>query len=213
MSTVYLLRELAMALAMVLTLVLWMRIPRPRSRLFRLLGLLCLVELLVELIGFGAKITETHLTLQYNAYILFEFLVVLAMLKDQRPHWRGVLGVALAIGLTGLGWSIWLQGGMDTVLMEGAVVMALVLALLVVALLVDLSRNSEQALHYLPAFWLFMGLLVYFGGMLPVVGLVRMLYAQFPELAIRLWTIPPVLTVVRYLLAAHACRLEARQHL
>ena len=109
-----------------------------------------------------------------------------------------------------MAWSTWLHGGVNTLLTEGAVVIALVLALLTVAFLVDLARQSEQVLQRVPVFWLFMGLLVYFGGLLPVVGLVRVLYVQFPELAARLWTILPVLTVVRYLLAAQACRLEAR---
>ena len=98
MSTVYLLRELAMVLAMAFTLVLWGRIPAPRRRLFRLLGLLCLVELAVELIGFGLRVSQRNSGVHYNVYVLVEFILVLAMLHDQRPRWCPVLLAALVVG-------------------------------------------------------------------------------------------------------------------
>ena len=60
-------------------------------------------------------------------------------------------------------------------------------------------------LHRLPLFWLFMGMLAYFGGTPPVVGMARFVYARDEMLVLVLWTIVPVLCTMRYLLAAYAC--------
>ena len=96
---------------------------------------------------------------------------------------------------------------MDFLLIEGALLIALVLSFTLMATLWDLANTSERRLGNVPEFWLFMGLLLYFGGMMPVVGLVKFIFDEDPAVAKRLWMILPVLCTLRYALTAYACHL------
>jgi hypothetical protein len=74
-----------------------------------------------------------------------------------------------------------------------------------------LARTSSVALHHVPVFWLFMGLLLFYGGLIPAFAMIRFVFRTDQSMADLLWTIPPILTSLRYLLAAYACVLLVRE--
>lgn len=193
-----------------LALVSVWRIPGPRPPLFRLLGLLTAVALLVELVGLITAVQRINNSLVFNLYIFAEALLVPAMVYTQRPQWKPWLLAATVVALAVLGWNAATLGLTKLVFTTAAVTNALIFVVLLLALLWHLANTSKVALHRSPSFWVFMGMLVYFGGLLPVVGSVPVLHANDERLAAVVWNILPVLASVRYLLAAYGCRLQAQ---
>jgi hypothetical protein len=133
------------------------------------------------------------------------------MVYTLRPQWRKWLIGAGVLAVGALAWNATRQDFSTMLFTEGALVGALVFAFLSISLLWHLANTSDTPLQRLPAFWVFMGLLVYFGGLLPVVGSALMIYVRNMDLSRILWGIIPLLAVVRYLLAAYACLLQARK--
>jgi hypothetical protein len=202
--------NIVMMLAMAATLVGIWRIPAPRAPLFRLLGLLTALALAAEVFGTITAAKQINNTVVYNLYFCAEVLLVPAMVYTQRPGWRGWLLAAVALILVTLVWNV-AQVGFNTtlpttVMMTGALVFAAIL----MVLLWHLANTSSAPLQRTPAFWVFIGMLVYFGGLLPVVGSVPVIYGHDKQLAGLLWRTLPFLALVRYLLAAYGCWLQAR---
>lgn len=207
----YHLRELLMLAAIGAALVAFLGIRRPRPRLFRLGGALIALAFLVELVGYVTKLLQEVNAPYYNSFILLEFLLVLAMAQAQQPAWGKALLLVAVLGLTGYLVNARFVDWMRDVLFEAIVLFAFLLALVLGWLLWRMANTSADPLHRIPAFWLFTGMLLYFIALPPVMGLARYLRKQDLELASTLWTIMPVLCTVRYLLAAYAGWLFARQ--
>ena len=207
----YHLRELLMLAAIGAAFAGFLRIQRPRPRLFRLGGALIALAFLIELIGYVTKIQQEINAPFYNAFIVLEFLLVLAMAHAQQPDWGKVLLLVAAVGLAGFVVNARFVDWQHDMLFEAIVLFAFLLAIVLGALLWRMANTSTIALLRLPAFWLFTGMLLYFTALPPVIGLARYLRKQDLELAGTLWTIMPVLCTVRYLLAAYACWLLGGQ--
>jgi len=186
------------------------RVPGPRPPLFRLLGVLTVLALLVELVGLVTAVQRINNSLVFNLYIFTEVLLVPAMVYTQRPQWKPWLLGATVGALIVLGWNAATLGLTTLVLTTAAVSNALIFVVLLLALLWHLANSSSVALHRSPPFWVFMGMLVYFGGLVPVVGSVPVIHAHDQRLAAVMWHILPVLASVRYLLAAYGCKLQAQ---
>lgn len=194
-----------------LALAYWWRIPHKRG-LFAFLGALLITALLVEVFGRWALYMVLNNNAQYNATILLQFLLVARIAADRRrPAWP-----FLAVGATGalaMAASYHIRGHADVLWLEGITVIAL---LVVGMCLHGLWRTAEQAEGVVwtdPAFWLFLGLLVYHTGMLPLVGLLDVLSRDHPVLLNNLYVLVQLLATVQYLFVARACVLEAtRQH-
>lgn len=204
----YHIRTLLTLAAIGAALLLFFRIPQPRSRLFRLVGVLCTAALAVELYGYATALPHQLNVLAYNAFILLEFVLVLVMVRVQQSGWKWVLLAVALIGISGFALNAFHVDPRKDMLFEGAVWLAFLLASVLCALLWRMANNSTEALHMVPAFWLFTGMLLYFIALPPIVGLARYLRTLDLEMASTLWTIMPLLCMLRYLLAAYACWLQ-----
>ncbi|HRH37113.1 MAG TPA: hypothetical protein PK760_02135 [Flavobacteriales bacterium] len=155
--------------------------------------------------------TLRHLnnTMLFDSFILFESFMVLAMTYSIRPHWKWNLVLAGCLGAMGMVWDFTSQTG-EGLLGRGILIIACVMNVVLLALLWSVARESDRALHQVPQFWLFMGILLFYGGLIPVLAMVGFVFQVDQHLAYSLWSIPPVLGAVRYLFATHACVLERR---
>lgn len=205
----YHLRTALMLLSISIALVAFARMRSPRPRAFLLTGLIAVLALPTEALGYWTTLRHINNSVLYNVFTWLEFLVLLAMVHAQHPLWRntlvgvGVLGTAVMAVIASH------AGTLRVILIEGIVVMALLLALTLGALLWSVANTSVVPLHRVPVFWLFMGLLLYFGALPPVVTLARAV--SDPSIATTLWTIVPMLCILRYLLTAYAYWKTERQ--
>jgi hypothetical protein len=198
-----------MMLAIALSLVLWMQIARPRTPVFRWLGVLLVGALAVELSGHLIFISGRTNVLLYFVSTTVEFLLVLRILQAHRPAWRPWLLGAAVLGLVPVLWSILYEDPLSFLSQKAILTEALLLVIALLATLWDLARHSEEPLQRVPAFWFFLGMLIYFGGLVPVIAIIRVVYIDDPSLAAHFYNVIPVLATLRYLLTAMACRLEA----
>lgn len=199
----------AMLLAMCIALGFWFRVPAPRNRLFRTLGLLIALGISVEVIGFLLNLHGTSTATMYNVFVLVECFVVLRMVALVHARWRWFAVGGAGVATLAMGIALVANGGNFALLIErGVVSIALLLTVFCLGVLWQLAQTSTVALHRVPAFWIFMGLLVYFGGMSPLMTMVNHLYHTDPELAKQLYVIMPVLCILRYVLITVACKLE-----
>lgn len=202
--------SIVLVLCITLALLSLWRIPGPRPPLFHLLGLLSVLAWVVEVVGLVTLMHRINNSWLFNLYLMAEAMLVPAMVYTQRPQWRPWLLAAAVVALSVLGWSVYTQGLGTVVLTLAATANALLFVVLLLVLLWHMANSGETTVHRSPAFWVFMGMLVYFGGLLPVVGSVPVIHKYDERLAAVLWYTLPVLASVRYLLAAYGCSLQAR---
>lgn len=205
----YHLRTALMLTAMVVALVELIRLRGTRNKTFLVITLITAMALPVEALGYVTTIQRINNAPLYNLFTWAEFLLLLYMIQTQRPHWTKVLSATAILGSIALILAWTWAGSITVIFIEGIVVVSLLLALLLGALLWSLANRSVDPLHRVPGFWLFMGLLLYFAALPPVVALARTV--DNPTMATALWTIMPVLCTLRYLLTAYASRLQRRQ--
>ena len=208
---IYHIRTVIMLLAIALALVASSRIPSPRPRSFGLFGLIAFLAFPVEVAGYVTTLKQLNNTLLYNLFTYGEFLLGLAMVRSHKPRLGKVSVIFALAGTTGMAWDCVELGSLHVMLIEGILLMSFLLAVLISVLLWDMANTSTIALNRVPEFWLFMGMLIYFGGLPPVVAMARFVYAQDTVLVVVLWTIVPMLCTVRYILAAYACWSLAKQ--
>ncbi len=80
-----------------------------------------------------------------------------------------------------------------------------------VYLLFQLAQNSDEALVHQPRFWLYLGVVLYFGGLIPLYGLLnKMISINIPDTD-RLYDINDVLCLTRYGMVIGACVLAMRK--
>ncbi len=204
----YQLVPIILLLAIALALGVWLGIPRPRTPVFLWLGILMGWVLAVELVGFISVRMAINNSVLYNVSATLEFLLLLKLLHVHRPAWRRPLVIASVVGVGAMGWCVVYGDPMEFMQVEAILTGSLLLVLFLLAALWDLARTSDEALHRVPTFWLFMGLLLYFGGLVPVIGFIRFVYNNDQGLATQLYLIMAVLCVLRYLITAYACWSE-----
>jgi len=199
----------AMLLAMCIALGFWFRVPAPRTPLFHALGVLIAGGIAVEAIGFLLNLHGNSTATMYNVYVLLECFIVLRMVALVHAPWRWFALGGAGVATLAMGLALVANGGNFSLLIErGVVSIALILTVSCLGVLWQLAQTSTVALHRVPAFWIFMGLLVYFGGMSPLITMVNHLYRTDPQLAKQLYLIMPLLCIIRYGLIALACKLE-----
>lgn len=202
-------RTALMLMAIGLAVLLFMRIRSPRPKVFVFIGLVAAIALPVEMLGYWTTLHHFNNAPLYNIFTWLEFLLLVAMVHGQRPLWRNTLVCIALLGTVVMVVSWFRVGTLNILFIEGIVVMALLLALIVGALLWSVANSSVVPLHRLPQFWSFMGLLLYFGALPPVVTLARTVTDR--TMATTLWTIMPVLCALRYLLIAYAFWMAERR--
>lgn len=187
-----------------------LRIPNERWALRMVLMYLVGMGFVVEAVGnFMAHQGENNSSL-YNAFIPIEFVLVLAVLQRIRPEWNKAWALCLAVGMLGIGYCYYKGLGKGFVVAEAALIISVVLSIGIMAVLWSLANNSTRSLVKLPEFWLLVGLLLYFGGMVPVIASIRFLFEMDKVLAGKLWLIAPYLCIVRYAFTAYAAILARR---
>ncbi len=199
-STLIILASMAFALWQ------WLRIPRPLPAPYDVLGSLIILAATTEF--WGGYLNHRHInnTALYNAFTFVEALLVLWILSGIMPKWRQamLLSSGLIIIIYSIGYALLDQ----TSLMHGPILFnSIAFVILLMTLLWQLAQDSRIALYRAPAFWLCLGFLIYFAGIVPVISLHRFIYYQDWPTASKLYKIVPVLCAIRYLLAAYACRL------
>jgi hypothetical protein len=119
----------------------------------------------------------------------------------------GILGLFGSVAFIAI---LWQQGTWSLLMTDAILLFSASLSILLMRVLYLQAKHSDEAIHRLPAFWLFMGSLVYFGGLVPTIGGIRLLYGIDPVQAAQLWFVVPILAIVRYALTAWACYLVGR---
>lgn len=144
----------------------------------------------------------------YNCSAPLEFLLLLWLILRFRPHWGMGLGVAAVVGCLAMLVNGSFQNPMAFVLVEGVVVISMLMTIVLLAALWSLANASDEPLYRVPEFWLFMGLLLYFGGMVPYIGMIRFLFQQNAAVAEKLSIVMPLLCISRYTLVSAACFMQ-----
>lgn len=205
--TLFHIRTLLMLAAIAAAFVLFLLMPKPRARVFRLAGLLTAAAFVTELYGYVSGLSHLTNVAAYNAFVVVEFVLVLLMARAQQPVWGRALAAVAVLGIAGFACNALLVDPLQDMLFEGTVWLSFLLACVLCALLWRMADTMNQDLRAVPAFWLFTGMSLYFIALPPVMGLARYLRVMDMELASTLWTIMPVLCTARYLFAAYACWL------
>ncbi len=187
-----------------------LRIPRPRSRFFNALLLVLGLDLFTEMAGLFIVWQGHYNTALYNVCMVLEFLLVLRLFAMQRPARIRFLAVTALLGIGAWVWSWSRWRSLNFLLTEGFSVAGLLITGWAVVLLWRLSEESRIALGKVPSFWVLTAMLVFFGALFPVIGPLRVIYADSPILAGYLYTIVNLLSIARYGLIAYGCILEAR---
>ncbi|MBP9178743.1 MAG: hypothetical protein KBF67_14730 [Flavobacteriales bacterium] len=187
------------------------RIPKPeRWGFYSVLQLSILVALLTEVAGALATNTTGKNAISYNVCTLVEFLLLLWMVERYRPHWRTQVMVAALIGSLGFVCGLFFNDPFAFLMTEVILGYAIVICVVSLAVLWSIANTSDRALQRVPEFWIFMGLLIFFGGMIPVIGLIRFIFYDDPRLAAQLYHIMFVLIILRYGIDIYACSLAER---
>lgn len=147
----------------------------------------------------------------YNLCVPVEFLLLLWMVKRYRPHWRGWLSLAAVAGCMAMLVDGYLQSPTQFIEVEGILLISAIMTIVLLAALWSMANISKEPLQKVPEFWLFMGLLIYFGGMVPFIGIVRFVFRQDAALAQKLYVVMPLLVIGRYALTTAACVMQARR--
>lgn len=136
----------------------------------------------------------------YNAYGPLELVLkgVLAV-ACMRSRSLRIAAMVLMVGYMALyGYDRTAFGGTGEFLVRPALASASLLALFYTSLLFSLAEDETQVVYQRPEFILFLGFIVYNGGMVPLVGLLSLLNERDVTLASRLFTINDVLYYISH---------------
>lgn len=184
-----------------------LRIPQPRPPVLRWAGWLFLAAFLLEAGGLITRSWGWNNNAAYNLFQPLEFVLLLALIRTAEPSLHRSVVCIGAIGLVACAWSLHAQGGLQLLSVNAILVFGVLLTVLLVRLLFLMARKSVVPLQQVPTFWFFLGCLLYFAGVVPVIGGIRLIYDRNPVLAAALWTVIPILAILRYALAIWACLL------
>lgn len=208
----FLLRASLLILSIGVALFFALRLRSPRSVFFGRLLWLLVLALGVELVGLLTREFEIHNVVLYNVYAIIESVVLLSMVYALYPERGRSLVLLGAVGGSGVVYSIVSGGLTDYLIIEGLLTISLVNCVVFLLALLNVARNSSEPLHTVPLFWVFAGLLLYFGGIIPVLGTWKYLGQLDLELSQVTYWIVVLLAIVRYSLTAVACALEGRRN-
>lgn len=193
--------------SIVIALVQWSRLPIKRPP-YDLLGVLLWVALAVE----SFSLVALHLSLKnvavYNTKVIVDLLLIIGIVAAGSPRHTRPLAVLSAVGLSAMCLSFAARGTVDVLWLEGILVVGLLVAGLCLWMLWRTADQAVGALRQEPQLWLFLGLLVYHTGMLPLVGLLDVINTEHPTLLNNLYVLVQLLATVQYLMIAKACTVE-----
>lgn len=187
------------------------RTRRAHGRFGHWLGILIGTALVVETTGVVLATIGVANTWMYNSFAVFEFLVFLRLVWLVLPAYHMALLTTAAVGLGGFVYSYSMHPGHVYLLTEGIILVASISSGWSLFVLWQLAQRSGTPLWQQPLFWFFMGTLVYFGGIVPFVGMMPYLHRNNVALTRTLYVIITAVAIVRYLFTIRACVL-ARKH-
>ncbi|MBK6543601.1 MAG: hypothetical protein IPG10_20540 [Flavobacteriales bacterium] len=161
----------------------------------------------VELLALALAAAGYHNTWLYNGFALLEFLLFLRLVGLMEPKWQRPLLFSAAAGSCGMLLCYLHYRSLDFLLTEGIILLALISVMWSLGVLWQLAQKCEVRLASAPGFWLFLGFLVYFGGIVPFVGMMRFLFQDDAELTRMLYQIITVVAILRYIFTGAACYL------
>lgn len=208
----YLLVVLMLAAMLAAWLACW-RIPRSAWQLRNILLASISLAIATEAAALVGMFYFMANSIVYNCCTPLEFFLLLWLIHRFRPHWGMALGVAAVIGCIAMVVDGFFQNPMDFVLVEGVLVISALLSIILLAALWSVATRSDIPLYRVPEFWLFMGMLLYFGGMVPYIGMIRFLFQRNPVLAEQVAVLMPLLCIGRYALTGAACIMQYKRSL
>ncbi|HPF91997.1 MAG TPA: hypothetical protein PLL57_15155 [Flavobacteriales bacterium] len=206
----FLIRALLLVLSIAAALFLALRAPRPRTTFFRLLRVLLSLAFAVEVVGLFLREQQVPNVWLYNLYASLEFVILLWMVLDLYPGRRPILLYLGGFGVASIIYAAATLGILDFLLGEALLVISLVLSTVFLFVLLDLARSSKGPLLRDPYFWFFTGGLLYFGGIIPVLGTWKFLGELTMRLSQLTYWIVILLAIIRYTLTAVACAMASR---
>jgi hypothetical protein len=168
-------------------------------------GVLLAVDLaiyaVVEIWAKSLALQHEHNLWLYNAYGPVEFVLKgsLAVACMRSLKLRSVALVLMVGYLAVHVYDRITFGGTEEFLMRSALASAALLALFYTSLLFSLAEDETTVIYHRPEFILFLGFILYNGGMVPLVGLLSLLNERDVALASRLFTINDVLYYTSHL--------------
>lgn len=187
-----------------------LRIPGPRGPVYGPLVVMLGIESVVECVGAYTSLNGIRNNPMFNAYVLVEFVLLLWLVFRLRPHWRTALGAALVLGVGAWALSFGRRGNAHFMFTDAIMVMSLLLAVFFLVLLWQLAESSDEPLTRRSHFWLFLGLVIYFGALFPIIGPLEYLWDSYPALTRNLYIIITVLAITRHVLTGVAAVMERR---
>ncbi len=187
----------------------WILLPSPRARFFVALGIIIIAAFALEVYGGITSVLIINNNLFYNLFGLAEGLLVLWLVGTLRPNWKWPLiagGVLLAMAFAA---NVHIRG-IHTLLLEMVLLNAFVCCLFLMSTLWWLAQNSTVPLQKLPEFWILLGLLLYFAGIVPTIGAYEFIYRD-RALGEKLFLIVQGMCIIRYLLTAYGCNLARKK--
>ncbi len=206
-----LLSSLLLAGAMAIALAAWWRCRSLGGAFLRWSGVLVVGAFAVETAGVVIRTAGHTNTWLYNSFTVVEFLLMLRLVACLLPRKRTALVASAALGLAVMGFAYVRSGSTVFLIGEGIIGMASIVCAWSLTTLWNVAQRVDRPIVRSPSFWYFLGTLAYFGGIVPFVGLMRMLYHDDPERTRLMYWIIIVLAIVRYLLAAFAFHVARRQ--
>jgi hypothetical protein len=200
------------SLAIFVAIVFWARIPGPKGNWFALLGLLLILALIDESVSRMIRMASKNQSWVINIYTFVELLVIL-----QLSYWSTSKGRLISV-LGGISIFTFLffaakNGITESTLFEPVMVNSITLTILSFVTLWNLAETSSVTLIKVPEFWFYLSILVFYGGLIPIMGTTRMIYEQNPKLSSNLYLIVPILITVRYAMTAYCCYLERNRRI
>lgn len=192
--------------------VCWLFVPRPRGAFWNRVGALFGIALVVETHGTFTWWMGVHNGWVYTLYQGIEVLLLMGIAHRTCPPLRKWTLPIAGTGALVLALDVRYLHSASLFANTGIMICAVMLA---IALLVLLWHRMEQLQG--PVFadariWLYLGMLQYFTALAPVMGSTEHIWNKYPRLATSLYVVIQVACVLRYLCAAAACLMAARQH-
>jgi ABC-type long-subunit fatty acid transport system fused permease/ATPase subunit len=145
----------------------------------------------------------------YDLYVPVEFGLLLGYTHGHlKQRWQRAAVWPAAV-LLAVAYAIDLHSTYPTGFVSRAYILgSLVITAALLALLYDLALRTDRALHAQPLFWAFLGMVLFFAGMVPLLGLWNQLTSESPRLAHELYTANHVLFLLRYGGVIVACAIK-----
>lgn len=176
-----------------------------------LLGGQLVVALLAEAYGGYAAAHGIHNIWMYDLYVPVEFGLLAGYVGAQMKRWWKTKALAVLAVLFVLVYALELRAAMpEQFVSRSYMLSSIILGLAFIAVLYDMSDQVDIPLQRSPRFWAYLGMVAFFLGSIPLLGLWNVITLKAPQSAPRLYAINHVLFTLRYGLIIVAAVIPSR---